>query len=218
MNAISYVKTGDSRRLTGVRRGLTLIEVIVSLILVSTILLISITASANLFRDQSQQRESVRAHELAGIFLDEISVRDFRDPDRNVTFGLEDDEVASDRLTFDDTDDYHAYTVNPPTYHDNTIIEGFNNWTVQVTVQPHTSDRGGISAASGSDAPLRLITVECTSTNGESVAESILVSEITSNISVNTAHDRLRRVNLSFSPDRQITVSVPLHNKPTVTN
>ena len=186
----------------------------VSLILVSTILLVTITASANLFRDQSAQHESVRVHELLGVFLDEVAVRDFRDPDANRAFGLEDDEMASDRMTFDDVDDYDQYTVTPPTFHDNATIGGFDGWTVQVSVQRATPSANGLTFTADDVSPLRLVTVTATGASGIPISESILISEINSDLAPNTTHDRLRRLNLSFSADRQVTVSVPLINQP----
>ena len=202
-------------RQTTLRRGLSLIEVIVSLVLVSTILLVSITASANLMRDRSTIRSAMRAQELAGEILDEISVRSFREPDDDSVFGPEPDEDPIDRATFDDIDDYDQYVDSPPTYRDGVVIDGYTGWTFQINVNPAESTDLGIVTSSDNDAPLRLITITCTATNGATTTESILISEISSNLEENTTFDRMRRVNLDFSVDRAINVSVPLRNQPT---
>ena len=77
----------------------------ISIVLVSTILLVSINASASLLRNNSQQRNTNSSTHLAAQILDEVSSMDFRDRVDPV-FGIESDENASDRNTFDDVDDY----------------------------------------------------------------------------------------------------------------
>ena len=199
------------------RHGLTLIEVLVSLILVSTVLLVSLSASANLFRDQSSERTSVRAHELAGIILDEISVRNFRDPDDDQVFGIEPSESVSDRTTFDDVDDYHGYVSTPPTYRDGPSIGNYSGWSFAVVVERAEPTNSGIALVTIDDAPLRVVTVTCTSPSGATTAESIIVSNTTNSLDQDTSFNRMLRVNLNFSTERQIEVPVPLRNHPPVT-
>ena len=111
--------------------------------------------------------------------------------------------------------DYDQYVDSPPTYRDGVVIDGYTGWTFQINVNPAESTDLGIVTSSDNDAPLRLITITCTATNGATTTESILISEISSNLEENTTFDRMRRVNLDFSVDRAINVSVPLRNQPT---
>lgn len=196
------------------RRGLTLLEVIVSLILVSTIVLASITASANLMRNKSQSMESVDGQELAFQVLDEVTSQEFQDLDSDRVFGRETSETASNRTDFDDVDDYNGYTSSPATHRDGTTIAGYENWSFSVRVSPANPSGSGIVASSNDDAPLRLVTVTCTSPSGSTSAESMLVSVVRGNQAANASHEKWRRVTLTFSNQRKIDISVPLRNQP----
>lgn len=194
------------------RCGVTLIEIMVALILVSTVLLVSLTASANLLRNTAQRRAAIDAEELGGQILDEISALDFEDR-VSPQFGLEPDETASDRTTYDDVDDYHGYVSDPPTHRDGTTIEGLDGWTFSVTVKPAEPVVNGIITSDDDTKPLRQITVVCSAPDGSQWSVSTVVSSVPSDISDTTSFERLRRLTLRFS-DREVTVTVPLRNAP----
>ena len=100
----SLIRNFDlERNQTGQQRGLTLIEVLISIILVSSMLLVSLAASANLMRNSNSRRDIRQGQLLATQLLDEVTVMDYRDRNSPV-FGLEADELGSDRTTFDDVD------------------------------------------------------------------------------------------------------------------
>ena len=199
-------------RLTSSRCGVTLIEITVALILVSTVLLVSLTASANLLRNTAQRRAAIDAEELGGQILDEISALDFEDR-ATPQFGLEPDETASDRTTYDDVDDYHGYVSDPPTHRDGTTIAGLDGWTFSVTVKPAEPVANGIITSDDDTKPLRQITVVCSAPDGSQRNVSTVVSSVPSDISDATSFERLRRLTLRF-PDREVTVTVPLRNAP----
>ncbi len=193
--------------------GVTLIEVMISIVLVSTILLVSLTASANLIRNASQRRNTNDGQQLAAQLLDEISSMDFLDHSEPV-FGVESDETATDRTTFDDVDDYHTYTSAPPTYRDGTAIDGYDGWSCSVSITPADPDASGIITA-GADgrSPLRIIEVVCTSPEGTSIRATTLVSNVPSDRNDTASYERWRRIKLTF-PDREISVAAPLRNHP----
>jgi type II secretory pathway pseudopilin PulG len=203
------------------RTGLTLIEVTISLILVSTLLLVSITASANLIRSSNRNNTAISASELAGVLLDEIVAMQFADPVSSTdTFGIETDEDVADRTTFDDIDDYHLYSQSAVTYRDGQSIDGFAGWTFQVNVAPATATASGITPTSDVSDPLRLVTVSCNSpSNGTTDvaltrSESILVSQTSDRPTIEQSHERLRALKLQFADGREVSVVSPLLNHP----
>lgn len=201
------------RRVLGPRRGVTLIEVMVSIVLVSTILLVSLAASANLMRNDHERRSRNDGHQLAAQILDEVSSMDFRDRIDPV-YGLESGETATDRTTFDDVDDYHNYSSTPPTHRDGTAIVGYDGWSFSVDVYPANPDATGITTTdAGVRSPLRIIEVLCTAPDGVTTNDGMLVSDTPHDITATTSYERWRRIKLTL-PDREITVTAPLRNRP----
>ncbi len=194
------------------RSGVTLIEIMISLILVSTVLLVSLTASANLLRNSAVQRAAADAEGLANQILDEISALDFRDREDPV-FGLESTENAADRTTYDDVDDYHGYVASPPSHRDGTPIEGYTGWSFSVSILSAEPDATGIVTSNDDQQPLRVITVNCTAPDGTVFDESTLVAEVPSDIPDSTSYHRWRQIKLQF-PSRDLTVTSPLRNHP----
>ncbi len=200
------------------RVGLTLMEVLVSLILVSTVLLVSITASANLLRNSHMASSGILADQLASQILDEISTKNFRDTDSNVIFGLEPDESITNRTTFDDVDDYHNYVNSPPTQRDGTAINGFSGWSYTVSVQPVIVDGDSVANSANSNAPLRLVTVTCTSPASEVTSRSMLLSNVPNDADTTVAYEKWRRVTFTFTDGLDVTVTAPMLNRPEVTS
>lgn len=187
----------------------------VSMILVSTVLLVSLTASANLLRNGAVSRSAIEAERLGIQILDEISSRDFLDRDLPV-FGLETGEVAANRTTYDDVDDYNGYVSDPPTHRDGTDIDGFSDWTFSVTVTPAEPVANGIVTSNDDQQPLRVITVTCTDPAGTTTSISTLVSDVPNDASESDSFEKWRRLTLDFS-DRELTITAPLRNSPDVT-
>jgi Tfp pilus assembly protein PilV len=193
--------------------GVSLIEVMISLVLVSTILLVSLTASANLLRNDTQQRSANQGQLLAAQLLDEVSSMDFRDRFEPI-YGLESNEDAGDRNTFDDVDDYNGYTAAPPTHRDGTTIDGYQGWSCSVSITPADPDATGITTTtSNENSPLRIITVNCTTPSGTTVEAATLVSNVPNDNAETDSYETWRRVKLTF-PDRELSVTAPLRNKP----
>jgi Tfp pilus assembly protein PilV len=194
--------------------GITLIEVMVSLILVSTILLVSLSASASLQRQQFETRSASVGKQLAFELLDEITAMDFQDRE-SPAFGIEADEIVGDRSTFDDVDDYHNYSSTPPKFRDGTEIASFARWTISVTVVPSDPDVMGVTTTtSDSDSPLRIVNVICESPTGETSNASALVSNVSNNLPSSTSYSKWQRTKLTFPGGREVHVTSPLRNHP----
>lgn len=194
------------------RDGVTLIEIMVSLVLVSTVLLVSLTASANLMRNDAENRTASDAQWIVGWMLDEISAAEFRDREAPV-YGIESDEDAADRTTYDDVDDYHNFTQSPPTFRNGVAMDGFDGWTISVTVTPAIGDATGIVTSNDDSDPLRRIVVNCDAPDGTRASADAIVSNVPTNLPESISYERWRQVDLRYS-QRQMSISAPLRNHP----
>ena len=195
------------------RKGVTLIEVMISIVLVSTVLLVTVTASANLMRNHNLSRHRSAGHHLTGQILDEVSSMDFADRTDPI-FGIEADEMAATRTTLDDVDDYNGLVVAPPTFRNGTAIEGYTGWSFAVTVTAADPSPSGITTVGATqDSPLRIIEVVCTAPDGTATTASTLVSDVSSDLGETDSYESWRRLTLNF-PDRELNVAVPLRNHP----
>ncbi|TWU07537.1 ubiquitin family protein [Stieleria varia] len=198
------------------RQGLTMLEIVISLILVSSLLLVSLQASGRLLRIQSIGSTAVQSRELGGMWLDEISAMSFQDLESSGTFGLETGETAGVRSAYDDVDDYHGYSTTSPTHRDGTAMVGFVLWSVSVSVTPAVYSASGVTLTADPKDPFRVITVTCTAPDGYVGTQSTLVSDVPDDLPETTSYARLRRDRFTFSSDRVLDVVVPLRNHPTM--
>ena len=194
------------------REGVTLIEIMMSMVLITTVLLVSLNASATLLRNQAAAQSGLDAHVLAGQILDEISSLDFVDRTDPV-FGLEVGEFAADRRTFDDVDDFHGYVADPATYRDGTVISEFQAWSFSVTVTPAAPSGDGLTTTTDTAAPLRLATVTCTAPDGTQAEYRGVISNVPSDLGAEHSFQRLRQLKLEF-PNRELILTVPHRNHP----
>ncbi|TWU56532.1 hypothetical protein Poly51_24430 [Rubripirellula tenax] len=199
------------------RNGITLMEVVVSTVLVSGVLLVAMTTSANLWRNRGLQNEHEMAADLSGQMLDEITSKAFRDSVAPV-FGIETDETGLARIGFDDVDDYHGFTESPPMHRDGQFIDGCSGWSIEVIVQPATPTTDGIEASAtptvDSDAGLRLVTVHCTTPTGHLITDVAVVSDVPGDEAETASFQRWRNETLTFSDGSSLRITAPLRNRP----
>ena len=94
------------------RRGLTLIEVVVSLLVVSVMIGAGLGASSRAVKTRFAADERAHAQLLAGTLLSEVLSKHYREsPD---ALGPDAGESLADRATFDDVDDFNGYSQSPP--------------------------------------------------------------------------------------------------------
>lgn len=89
-------------------RGLTLVEAMMAMLVVSVLLVAAMRGVATAGLTQFKNAESLWAAQAADSLLNEILAADYQDPEQTPSFGPEAGE--STRATFDDVDDYHGYT------------------------------------------------------------------------------------------------------------
>ena len=107
-------------------QGLSLIEVMVSLLIIS-IGIVGFGMAIPIQKDNVGAMQDERiALLLAKQMMEEIQSKAYEDPNQTpVLFGLETGEHAP-RINFDDIDDYNDWDENPPQYADGTILNGEN--------------------------------------------------------------------------------------------
>ncbi|APG27864.1 pilus assembly protein MshD [Syntrophotalea acetylenivorans] len=107
-------------------RGFTLIELIISIVVVSIALggvLLAINYTVTHSADPMLQHQALA---IAESYLEEILLKPFADPD-----GI---DTESTRALFDDVDDYNGLSDNGARDQTDTAINGLHNYTVDVTV------------------------------------------------------------------------------------
>ena len=98
------------------RRGFTLIEAIVALVIMSLAGSVLLLAAQTSLRTTDEAVRRTIAEGLADQLLDEIVTRRFMEAGENAndtTLGTEAGETAAGRSLFDDTDDYHNLAARP---------------------------------------------------------------------------------------------------------
>lgn len=115
--------------------GFTLVEAVISLIIVATMFVAALNTVGTSRFSQHKSSLSSRGRLLAESLMTEILRLDYLDPDGQSVFGLESGESAGTRADFDDVDDYHGWSSSPPVEKDGTLIPGLTGWKRSVTVE-----------------------------------------------------------------------------------
>jgi Tfp pilus assembly protein PilV len=137
-------------RLLRVRRGFSLAETFVSVLLVGVSLAASMQTVGAVLRQRSSTNDDTVAALLAQQLLSEILSQSYEEPVDAVSFGPE--GVEENREDFDDVDDYNAWIETPPTDQDGTALDGLTGWSREVSVeQVAASDALVASVQVGSD-------------------------------------------------------------------
>ncbi len=116
------------------RRGLTLIEAAISVILVATLLVGAVGVMGSVARARQLQGARCRRVALAQALMAEVCQAHYVDPDFGSNFGTEFGEWGGTRADFDDVDDYAGWSASPPQTKDGTDLAGYDGWTRQVAV------------------------------------------------------------------------------------
>lgn len=145
------------------RRGSTLVEAMVSALLVGILSVGTLTAIGAVSRSRQLMNTRVRAHDLAQMLLAEVLQKHYLDdlvPESGI--GLNPGEVAP-RINFDDVDDFHNWDATPPVDHSGNPLAEYPGWRRQVFVQWVNP---GNLVPSVSETQLKKITVRVTSPLG----------------------------------------------------
>lgn len=119
------------------QRGVTLVEVAVSTVMVGVVLVASLETLGSAMRTTRATTVGVDAYTLLESMLAETQSVPFEDPDGNTSgLGIESGEPAtpSDRLAFDDLDDFEWFEITPPVDRAGVAVPGYDGWTQRFRV------------------------------------------------------------------------------------
>jgi len=154
----------DTSRPAMRRAGITLIEAVLSTLVVS-IMLVSVlqTLGSSAVADRVLAAQRI-APALASQLMAEILAANYEDAGGSPVFGLENGEQGGSRNKYDDVDDYHGWSSSTVEYKDGSAISGLSGWSRSVTVQ--WVDPNNIATVVGAEAGLKRITVTVTDPRG----------------------------------------------------
>ena len=138
-------------------RGLAMIEVLISAIIIAVLFIAAVSTAASARGARQRALDLTTGQSLARMLMSEIDRVAYCEPGTlpTSTLGREAGEVAGQRTTFDDLDDYAGYTQSPATLRDGTVIAG-SLWRWEVSV-------AHLASLSGTTTPvetgLRQVTV-----------------------------------------------------------
>ena len=142
------------------RRGLTLVEAVVSMIIVSVMLVAALNTIGVSRTSQRKTGERSRGVLLAQQLTAEILQQNYEEPDDTPTLGREPSESGGDRANYDDVDDYDGWKSAPPEEKDGTQMPNLDGWERSVTVVwVNPADLGQLSVT---DTKTKRITVTVT--------------------------------------------------------
>jgi type II secretory pathway pseudopilin PulG len=116
------------------RPAFTLLEATFSIVLVSALVVAALqTVGASTVARQATT-EAAAAKMLAASLMAEIVRQEYEEPEEIPLFGLELLETVTNRLGFDDVDDFRNTSISPLTYRDGAAIPGTSGWSYVVDV------------------------------------------------------------------------------------
>jgi type II secretory pathway pseudopilin PulG len=113
--------------------GFTLIEAVMSMLIVGLMLVASLNTVGASKLAQSRNAEQTLGPMLARELMAEILNQAYEEPVDTAAFGLE-GEAADVRADWDDVDDYHGWSAMPPQNRDGSAVTGADGWTRTVSV------------------------------------------------------------------------------------
>ena len=134
--------------------GYTLVEVAVSTMLVSVLLVGAMNTAGYATRGQLDNKQRAQAKLIANAMLAEILELPYQEPTTNPTFGPEAGEV---RATYDDVDDYKQFSDTPPVDKQGNALAGGAGLTRSVVVV--YAEPENLTATSNTDKGIKRIVV-----------------------------------------------------------
>ncbi|GAB5406387.1 MAG: prepilin-type N-terminal cleavage/methylation domain-containing protein [Aureliella sp.] len=147
---------------TSVRRGISLVEVVVSTALVAIVLVTSLHTLTSTSAVRTIASEHNHAPDFASRLFAEIMSHRYSDPDGGSTIGAESGES---RASFDDVDDYHGLSESPPRDRTGAVIVEASGWTWSAAI--YFCDPSTLAHA-GTDTGLKRVDITVTGPSGRS--------------------------------------------------
>jgi prepilin-type N-terminal cleavage/methylation domain-containing protein len=116
------------------RRGMTLIEVVASTMIVGMMTVAALNALGAATRSAESLGNRSVAAGLADELMSEIVQTAYSDPSGSTGLGPDGSESTGPRSAFDDVDDYDGWNQSPPQYRDGTTMPDRADWRHRVEV------------------------------------------------------------------------------------
>ena len=146
------------------RNGMTLVEVMISTLLVGMVLVAAMNTVGGVFKTRNVAAELEVGPALARNLMSEVLQNAFTDPeDPNDPIGNDSGESNGSREDFDDVDDFDGWDESSPENADKSPLGYGDGWQRQVAVAFVNPDT---MTPAGSDTGLKLITVTVTPPTG----------------------------------------------------
>jgi len=175
MTRMTYRYPGESMATRPLRPGLTLIEAVISVLIVAVMLTAVLSTLAGVARAAAVQYGDDSGQALARQLLAEVLQANYEDPDHGGGWGLEAGEDGATRADFDDTDDYDGWSASPPQRKDGTEIPDLAGYSRSVQVT--NLNPVNLAASADSDLGLRRIDVTVSPPTGDETVVSALASK-----------------------------------------
>ena len=143
------------------RRAFSMLEVVISVFLVGTVMVVAMEVFVSATAGRVRNGNQARAVLLAQALIDEILDQPYLELDGTPAFGPETGETADGtRTSFDDVDDYNAWSASPPEAKDGADLPLTGDWSREVSVCWVSADNTETSTASDGGLKRILVTVK----------------------------------------------------------
>jgi Tfp pilus assembly protein PilV len=170
MNTVGTARRDPRRTL----RALTLVEAVISIVIVSIMLVAALSAVGAARMTQGQMADRARAQLLAQALMAEILEQSYIDPDvpsSNLGPGAS-ESATGDRSLFNDVDDCNGWSACPPQNKDGTEIPDLAGWCRSAVVE--WANPANLTQPVFMDSGVKRITVTVTR-DGEVLATLVAV-------------------------------------------
>lgn len=139
------------------RRGLSLIEVALASVVLAFIAVAAARTVVGARASDQLTADRAQARLLANALMAEVLLRDYKDPEGGLGFGIDAAETQATRSTLDDIDDFNSYNEDPVKNPDGLAIAGLSAWSRQVRVEWVTA--ANFTVTSAAETEIKRITV-----------------------------------------------------------
>lgn len=147
------------------KKAFSLLETVISTVLVSTLLVVSMSTLANVVYVRNVDNYVLQANSLARSLLAEASSKCFVDPeDASSNLGTNSGEAGLTRQNWNDFDDYHGLNMNTIVDAEGNTIADTAGWSANASVA--YTDPNNTNISTGTESDLKKLTLTLTAPNG----------------------------------------------------
>lgn len=185
------------------RGGSTLLEVLICVLIVGALTVPALQMLGSVAASYARRANRDVARMLAQDLLSEIKQADFSDPESSTSvFGIEPDETNTNRSDFDDVDDYHLWTEQPPQFRNGAPMIGYEEFTR--TVEVNYVDPNSTAAISVTETSLLRVRVTVSHpTIADYVIEILRAGNGPDSVEIGARGNHVRRIGLQLELDGQ---------------